>query len=40
MDHVGDVELVGEKNAVDSAEVVFDGALACFDRELEVVGAG
>ena len=40
MDHVGDVELVGEKDAVDSAEVVFDGALASFDRELEVVGAG
>ena len=40
MNHVGDVKIVGEKGALDVAEMGLDGALSVLDGELEVVNTG
>ena len=40
MNHVGDVKIVGEKGALDIAEMGHDGALSVLDGELEVVNTG
>ena len=40
VNHVGDVKLVGEKGALDIAEMGLDGALSVLDGELEVVNTG
>lgn len=39
VNHVGDVKLVGEKGAMDVAEMGLDGALSVLNSELEVVYA-
>ena len=39
VNHVGDVKIVGEKDALDVAEMGLDGALSVLDGELEVVYA-
>ena len=40
VNHVGDVKIVGEKGALDIAEMGHDGALSVLDGELEVVNTG